>query len=109
MKTSTATTLALSVAALIASGATALAAEPLPAEPAPQQSIMDPATDESGALIFGFNIAFAGNTPAAVQNFIAGLTPEQQQSVVAGCNEVKRDASLATNFTVVQFCHNALS
>jgi hypothetical protein len=98
---------ALSLAALLAGGTAAMA---LPVETVSTQSdtSLDPQKDETGFRIFGFNVAFAGNTPGAVQNFIAGLSPEQQQRVQTGCGEVMSDAGMASNFTVVQFCRNAM-
>jgi hypothetical protein len=100
------TIVALSLAALLAGGTTAMA---LTAEPAstPADTSLDPQKDETGFRIFGFNVAFAGNTPSAVQNFVAGLSPDQQQRVQTGCGEVLSDAGMASNFTVVQFCRNA--
>jgi hypothetical protein len=101
---------ALSLAAVFAGGASAMAADSTSDNvnnTNDDQSIMDPATDQTGAAIFGFTIANAGNTPEAVQQFLAGLTPEQRQSVQTGCTDVLKDGSLQSNTTVVTFCHNA--
>jgi hypothetical protein len=104
MKTSHGT-LALSLAALLALGTSAMAVEPQPSDTS-STTTMDPATDETGFQIFGFNIAFAGNTPDAVKNFVSGLTPDQQQSASVGCGEVLSDSTLSFNTTVVSFCKN---
>lgn len=95
-------TIALSFAALLALGTSAMALESQPST----QSSVTPATDETGFQIFGFDIAYAGNTPEAVRNFVDGLTPQQQQAASTGCSEVLSDASLAANATVVSFCKN---
>ncbi len=101
-------TLALSFAALLALGTSAMAVEPdpIPTTVTPDASL-DASTDTTGFRTFGFSIAFAGNTPDAVKNFVAGLTPDQQRSVNVGCASVLDDASMASNTTVVSFCHNA--
>ncbi len=70
---------------------------------------LDPLTDETGFPIFGFNIAYAGNTPAAVKHFVAGLNATQKRSVALGCNQVLRDPDMAGNTTVFQFCRNLRS
>jgi hypothetical protein len=103
-------TLALSVAALLTLGTAAMAIEPPP--PTTTQDANAPVLpemDPSGFTFFGFDIEGAGNTPDAVKSFIAGLTPEQQRNVDVGCSNVLSDPSLATNTSVVQFCHNAMS
>ncbi len=69
----------------------------------------DPFTDESGVPIFGFNIAFAGFTPAAVKHFVAGLNAQQKHSVKIGCNQVLRDPAYSQNTTVFDFCRNLRS
>lgn len=64
--------------------------------------------EDSGFAIFGFNIAFAGNTPAAVKHFVAGLNATQKHAVQIGCNEVLRDPG-TQNATVFDFCRNLRS
>ncbi|HVY21553.1 MAG TPA: hypothetical protein VHA70_15940 [Bauldia sp.] len=108
-------TLALSVAALLTFGTAAMAIEPQPDTTASSSTAgtaqydMDAQTDQTGFSLFGFDIAVAGNTPAAVQEFIAGLTPAQQHSVDVGCSYAFSDAAMAPNTTVMQFCRNATS
>ncbi len=92
-------TLALSVAALLTLGSSAMAVQP-------NSNVFDPTLDETGFQTFGVNIAFAGNTPEAVKNFVAGLTPDQQQRISTGCGDVLSDATMARNFTVTSFCKN---
>jgi hypothetical protein len=98
--------IALSLATLLSGGTAALALNPQPVSTQSDPSL-DPQTDETGFRIFGFNVAFAGNTPASVQKFISTLPPQEQQQVQTGCGEVLNDAGMASNFTVVQFCRNA--
>jgi hypothetical protein len=102
--------IALSLAAMFAGGASALAEEvSTTTNTTSDTMILDPATDQTGAAIFGFDISHAGNTPDAVQQFLAGLSPDQQQSVQTGCVDVLKDAAVQQNSTVVMFCHNVLS
>lgn len=63
-------------------------------------------TDQTGSLLLGVNIEFAGNTPAAVQNFVSGLTPDQARAVQTNCGQVLTDGSAVGNLAVLQFCHN---
>jgi hypothetical protein len=67
---------------------------------------VDPFTEDSGFAIFGFNIAFAGNTPEAVKHFVAWLNATQKHSVQVGCNEVLRSSPVSVNSTVFEFCRN---
>jgi hypothetical protein len=91
-------------ATVLAVGMSAGAAMAAPAFPG--GGFTDTFEEDSGFAIFGFNIAFAGNTPAAVKHFVAGLNATQKRSVQIGCNAVLRDPSLAQSATVFDFCRN---
>ena len=106
MKTAHAT-IALSFAALLAVGTSAMAVELQPTTTQRADPSLDAQTDMTGFRTFGFAIDTAGNTPEAVQTFISGLTPDQQNAVSVGCADVLSDAQMATNTTVVSFCKNA--
>ncbi len=71
-----------------------------------QGDSMDPYLDETGFSLFKVNVAFAGNTPAAVKHFYAGLTKGQQHSITVGCREVLSDNAYLQNTTVWAFCRN---
>jgi hypothetical protein len=71
-----------------------------------QGDTMDPILDETGYSLFRVNVAFAGNTPAAVRHFYAGLTGAQRHSIDVGCREVLSDGAYAVNTTVTMFCRN---
>jgi hypothetical protein len=74
-----------------------------------QGDTMDPILDETGYSLFRVNVAFAGNTPAAVRHFYAGLTGAQRHSIDVGCREVLSDGAYAVNTTVTMFCRNLRS
>jgi hypothetical protein len=71
-----------------------------------QGESMDPYLDETGFSLFKVNVAHAGNTPAAVKQFYAGLAKGQQHSLTVGCREVLSDGAYRQNLTVTMFCRN---
>ena len=64
--------------------------------------------DETGLTSLGIDISRAGSTPEAVNQFIAGLNPEGQRSVLNGCQTAVAD-SVGYAPPVISFCENALS
>jgi hypothetical protein len=71
-----------------------------------QGESMDPYLDETGFSLFHVNVAYAGNTPAAVKQFYAALKPGQKHSIDVGCREVLADHAYGQNLTVTMFCRN---
>jgi hypothetical protein len=98
--------LALSAAALltIATVAPSLGEEITPPPTSTAES--SPNTDPTGKLLLGIDIQYVGSSPSAVQNFVAGLSPDQQQGLASSCNQILSDGSAVGNLTVLQFCHN---
>jgi hypothetical protein len=64
------------------------------------------ADDQTGFTTLGIDISGAGRSPASVQQFLAGLAPDTQRSLLSGCQTaIANPVSYAPN--VVAFCETA--
>ena len=63
--------------------------------------------DETGFTSLGVDITTAGSSPAAVQQFIAGLAPETQRGLLNGCQTAVTYPSTYAP-SVVAFCDTAI-
>ncbi len=91
---------ALSVAAGLAIGGSALAATATGTTP--DQS-NDPTRDTTGMAALGVDISNAGTTPDSVKAFVNGLTADQQTGITTGCQSVLANPANASQ-SVQSFC-----
>ncbi len=68
-----------------------------------------PLDDETGFAVFGIDIGPAGASPETVQQFVAGLSAEQQSGINATCQSLRDGANTASvHANVTTFCQNLL-
>ncbi len=109
MKTATAIC-ALSVAAAIAFGGTALAQSSTDQQQNTStntQLNQDPAKDDTGMLALGVDISKVGGSPDAAKAFVATLPADQQTSLNNACKDIQSKQA-TSNPNVVIFCNNLL-
>lgn len=94
-------TYALSLAAALAIGGSALAANVTTNGVAPASN----SANDTGMASLGVDITGAGNTPASVHSFVASLSTDQQSGIKNGCQRIATDPTNASP-NVVSFCDN---
>lgn len=88
---------ALSLVAALAMGGSALAANGAATDTG--------SANDTGMASLGVDITSAGNTPAAVHSFVAGLSTDQQSGIKNGCQQIAANPTNASP-KVVTFCDN---
>ena len=92
---------ALSLVAALAIGGSALAENVTTNGSSPDSN----SANDTGMATLGLDITGAGNTPADVHSFVAGLSTDQQSGIKNGCQSIATNPTNA-NPAVVSFCQN---